>query len=131
MMNFLIDYNLTGDAVLFWGTLGAEGWLDLLSIRFFTFQDIGLPMDSSDRLVWQFAQTNQMILITANRNMKGDDSLEQTIREENTPTSLPIITIANPARFDESRYRQKCATRLIEIVLDLENYLGVGRIFIP
>jgi predicted nuclease of predicted toxin-antitoxin system len=99
MMNFLIDYNLTGDAVLFWGTLSAEGWLDLLTIRFFTFQEVGLPMDSSDRVVWQFAQTNQMILITANRNMKGDDSLEQTIREENTPTSLPILTIGNPDRF--------------------------------
>lgn len=40
-MNFLIDYNLTGDAALFWGTLSAEGWLDLLPIRFFTFQDVG------------------------------------------------------------------------------------------
>ncbi|WP_353838774.1 hypothetical protein [Moorena sp. SIO4E2] len=63
--------------------------------------------------------------------MKGEDSLEQTIREDNTPTSLPILTIGNPDRLDESSYRQKCATRLIEIVLDLENYLGVGRIFIP
>lgn len=130
-MNFLIDYNLTGDAVLFWGTLSAEGWLNLLPIRFFTFQEVGLPMDSSDRLVWQFAQTNQMILITANRNMKGDDSLEQTIREENTPISLPIMTIGNPDRLDEISYRQKCATRLIEIVFDIENYLGVGRVFIP
>ncbi len=130
-MNFLIDYNLTGDAVLFWGTLSAEGWLDWLPVRFFTFQEVELPMDSSDRLVWQFAQTHQMILITANRNMKGDDSLEQIVREENTPTSLPILTIGNPDRFDESSYRQKCATRLIEILLDQENYLGVGRIFIP
>jgi predicted nuclease of predicted toxin-antitoxin system len=130
-MNFLIDYNLTGDAVLFWGTLSAEGWLDLLPMRFFTFQEVGLPMDSSDRAVWQFAQTNQMILITANRNMKGTDSLEQTIREENTPTSLPILTIGAPARLDESSYRQKCATRLIEILFELENYRGVGRIFIP
>jgi hypothetical protein len=48
-VNFLIDYNLTGDAVLFWETLSAEGWLDLLSIRFFTFSGVGLPMDSSDR----------------------------------------------------------------------------------
>jgi len=47
-MKFLIDYNLTGDAVLFWGTLAAEGWLELLPIRFFTFQDTDLPMDSSD-----------------------------------------------------------------------------------
>ncbi|MEB3292484.1 MAG: DUF5615 family PIN-like protein [Synechococcales bacterium] len=70
-MNFLIDCNLTGDAVLFLGTLSAEGWLDLLPIRFLTFQDVGLPMDSSDRVVWHFAQTNQMILITANRNIEG------------------------------------------------------------
>lgn len=130
-MNFLIDYNLTGDAVLFWGTLAAEGWFELLSINFFTFRDLGLPMESSDRAVWQFAQKNQMILITANRNMKGSDSLEQTIREGNTATSLPVLTIGNPDRFDESSYRLRCATRLIEILLDLENYLGVGRIFIP
>ena len=130
-MNFLIDYNLTGDAVLFWGTLAAEGWLELLPIRFFTFQDANLPMDSSDYDVWHFAQSNQMILITANRNMKGENSLEQTIREDNTPTSLPILTIANPDRFDESSYRQRCATRVIEILFDLENYLGVGRIYIP
>jgi predicted nuclease of predicted toxin-antitoxin system len=130
-MNFLIDYNLTGDAVLFWGTLSAEGWLDLLSIRFLTFPDVGLRMDSSDRAVWQIAQTNQTILITANRNVRGGDSLEQTMREENTATSLPILTIGNPDRFDESSYRQKCATRLIEILLDLENYMRVGLIFIP
>ncbi|WP_250855235.1 DUF5615 family PIN-like protein, partial [Anabaena sp. PCC 7938] len=104
-MNFLIDYNLTGNAVLFWGTLAAEGWIDLLSIRFFTFKQAGLPTDSSDRIVWQFAQSNQMILITANRNMKGYDSLEQMIREENIATSLPIITIGNPDRFDERGYR--------------------------
>lgn len=130
-MNFLIDYNLTGDTVLFWGTLSAEGWLELLPIRFFTFKDVGLSMDSSDRIVWHFAQTNQMILITANRNMKGSDSLEQMIREANMPNSLPILTIGNPDRFDESVYRQRCATRLIEILFDLENYKGAGRIFIP
>ncbi|MEL6260616.1 MAG: DUF5615 family PIN-like protein [Cyanobacteria bacterium J06626_6] len=44
---------------------------------FSNFADVGLPMDSSDRIVWKFAQTNRMILITANRDMKGDDSLEQ------------------------------------------------------
>jgi predicted nuclease of predicted toxin-antitoxin system len=130
-MNFLVDYNLTGDAVLFWGTLSAEGWLDLMPIRFFTFRDVDLAMDSSDRIVWQFAQTNQMILITANRNMKGTDSLEQTIREDNTANSLPILTIGNPNRFDESSYRQRCATRLIEVLFDLENYRGAGRVFIP
>jgi hypothetical protein len=72
-MNFLIDYNLTGDAVLFWGTLAAEGWVDLLS----------------------------------------------------------ILTIGNPDRFYERGYREKCSARLVDILLDIENYMGAGRIFIP
>ena len=36
-------------------------------------------MDASDRLVWRYAQENQMMILTANRNMKGDDSLEQVM----------------------------------------------------
>lgn len=32
-------------------------------------------------------------LLTANRNAKGEDSLEQVMREENEPTSFTIITI--------------------------------------
>ena len=130
-MNFWVDYNLTGDALLLEETLIAEGWLDLFPIRFLTFKEVGLAMDSSDRVVWDFAQANQMMLITANRNMKGADSLEQTMREQNTVTSLPIITIGNPDRMDESVYRQRCAARLVDILIDLENCLGAGRLFIP
>jgi len=33
-------------------------------------------MESSDRLVWRYAQDHQMMILTANRNMKGEDSLE-------------------------------------------------------
>ena len=72
-----------------------------------------------------------MVLLTHNRNMKGDDSLEQTIREDNTPTSLPAVTIGRIDRIRERAYRERCAVRLIEIGLDIENYLGTGRIFIP
>jgi predicted nuclease of predicted toxin-antitoxin system len=130
-MNFLIDYNLRGQAALLWGTIAAEGWLELMSIRFTGFEEVGLLKDSSDRLVWQVAQRNQMIILTANRNMKGDDSLEQVIREENTLQSLPVVTIGNKERIDEQGYRERCASRLVEILFDIENYLGVGRIYIP
>jgi hypothetical protein len=34
-------------------------------------------------------------------------------------------------RLDEFSYREQCVDRLIEIVLDMENYMGVGRLFIP
>jgi hypothetical protein len=36
-----------------------------------------------------------MMLFTENRHEKGVDSLEQTIQEENTENSLPVITIGN------------------------------------
>lgn len=130
-MNFLIDYNLRGQATLLWGAIAAEGWLELISIRFVGFEAVGLLENSRDRLVWQVAQSNQMILLTANRNMKGADSLEQVIREENTLTSLPVVTIGNKERLDEQIYRERCASRLVEILIDIDNYLGVGRVYIP
>lgn len=73
----MIDYNLRGQAVLLWGTIATEGWLELIAIRFVGFEEVGLFENSSDRLVWQVAQSNQMIILTANRNMKGDESLSR------------------------------------------------------
>lgn len=130
-MIFLVDYNLTGYVVLFQGTLAAGGWLDLLSVQFMTLQEAGLAADSSDRLIWRLAQANQMMLLTANRDAKGEDSLEQTIRQEGTSTSLPVVTIGNLDRLVEREYREQCSVRLADIVLSLENYWGVSRLFIP
>ena len=72
-----------------------------------------------------------MMILTANRNMKGEDSLEKVMREENTPTSFPVITIGNLDRIDEYDYREQCVDRIVEIIIDINNYLGVGRLFIP
>ena len=94
-MNFLVDHNLRGHSVVLAGSLAASGWLELISIRFVLFEEVGLAVTSDDRVVWQYAHDNQMILITANRSMKGKDSLEQVMREENTPASLPVVTIGN------------------------------------
>ena len=116
---------------MFFGSIISEGWLETLPIRFITFDEVELPIISSDRVVWRFAQENQMILLTANRSMKGEDSLEQVIREECLPTSLPVVTLANIDRIIEREYREECVDRLIEIALYLENYLGVSRLFIP
>lgn len=130
-MSFLIDHNFEGHAVILYGNIGNQGWLALLPIRFVTFEEVGLSVDSNDRIVWRFAQENQMILLTANRSMKGENSLEQVIREENAPYSFPVLTIGNINRIDERDYRNRCADRIVEIVLDIEQYMGVGRLFIP
>jgi hypothetical protein len=82
-------------------------------------------------MVWEFAQAHRLLLVTGNRNMEGEDSLEQTIRTHNHAAALPIITIGNVARLIDPAYRDRCATRLAEIGLYLEDYLGVGRLFVP
>jgi hypothetical protein len=131
-MIFLIDHNLKGHALVFFGAIASQGWLDIVSIQFVTFDEMNLPINSDDRVVWQLAQKNQMILLTANRSMKGKDSLEQVMREENTSASLPVITVSNADRLlNDSEYRGRCVESLIEIVLDIDTYLGARRIFIP
>ena len=131
-MIFLIDHNLKGHALVFFGAIASQGWLDILPIRFVTFAEIELSIDSNDRVVWRLAQKNQMVLLTANRSMKGKDSLEQVMREESIPTSLPVITVSNSERLlNDSEYRGRCVESLIEIVLDIDSYRGARRIFIP
>jgi hypothetical protein len=127
----LLDHHMKKTGVLIWGFLENEGWLELLDIPMLTFADVGLPIDSSDREVWRFVQENQLILFTANRNNDGEDSLEQTILDENQPTSFPVVTVGALVRVEEPAYRRQCAERLVEIVVNIENYLGAGRIYIP
>jgi hypothetical protein len=131
-MIFLIDHNLKGHALVFFGAIASQGWLDIMPIQFVTFTEINLPIDSDDRVVWRLAQKSQMILLTANRSMKGKNSLEQVMREENSSESLPVITISNADRLlNESEYRNRCVEKLIEIALDVDNYRGAKRIFLP
>jgi hypothetical protein len=131
LMIFLIDQNLEGYAEILLGAIASKGWLDLIPIQFISFAEIELPPNSTDRVVWRYAQLHKMILLTANRRMKGLDSLEQVMREENNTTSLPVITIGNLARFDERDYREECIERFIEISMYIDNYLGSRRVFIP
>jgi len=131
-MIFLIDHNLKGHALALFGAIASQGWLDILPIQFINFAEVDLAIDSSDRVVWRLAQEKQMILLTANRSMKGKDSLEQVMREENTSNSLPVFTIANADRLlNDVDYRGRCVESLIEITLDIDSYRGARRIFIP
>ena len=130
-IRFLSDHDIEGYAQLLWGTLASAGWLDLIHLELTTFKEVGLPVNSNDRQVWRFAQANNYILITNNRNMKDETSLEHTIREENQLNSLPVLTIGNMERLAEISYREQCADVLVEISLDLENHLGRGRIYLP
>ena len=131
MITILIDHNIEGHALRVWESFQAQGWPDMISLHMLTFDAVDLAFDSSDRDVWQFAQAQGMVLLTANRNMNEEDSLEQTIREENGPTSLPVLTIGNPNRLSQRTYREEVALRLAEIAMELDSYLGIGRIYVP
>jgi hypothetical protein len=70
-------------------------------------------------------------LITSNRNQENETSLQATLERENTPEALPVLTLSQANRLLLSDYRQQAAHKLVEIIIYLENYLGVGRIYIP
>jgi hypothetical protein len=128
----LIDHNLKGHALVLFGAIASQGWLDILPIQFVNFAEVDLAINSNDRVVWRLAQEKQMILLTANRSMKGKDSLEQVMREESSSNSLPVLTSANADRLlNDVDYRGRCVESLIEITLDIDSYRGARRIFIP
>lgn len=131
-MIFLIDHNFKGHARILLGSLTSQGWLNFVPIRFVMFEEVGLSIDSSDRVVWRIAQENKMILLTANRSMKDEDSLELVMREENTQNSLPVVTVGNADRvLNDSSYRERCVDRIVEIAIYTVNYMGSRRVFIP
>ena len=131
LISLLADHDVEGQAALLWGVVVSRGWLALAPTRLMQFIDVGLPDTATDREVWRFAQANNMLLLTANRKMEGEDSLEQTIRDENHAEALPVITIARPKRLVAPSYRERCAARLFEILSSVDSYRGVGRLFIP
>jgi predicted nuclease of predicted toxin-antitoxin system len=132
-MKTLLDHNLGNRHRIFLSSsLQQDGWLDLIDVPILTFAEVGLSINTSDREIWRYVQNQQLILLTANRNNDGADSLEHTIQDENFPTSLPVLTIGDADRIMiDNAYCKKCAERIADIFMNIENYLGVGRVYIP
>ena len=77
-------------------------------------------------------QRQGIVLITGNRNAEGPESLEITIRNENGPDCLPVLTIADRDRLMRDReYAESVLERLLETVIDLKVLRGAGRLFLP
>jgi len=97
-----------------------------------TFEEIGLVGESSDLVVWQKCQSNQLVLMTANRNEKGKESLEWVIRAFNRPDSLPVITLSSVRRFMlDVGYRHRVADKVLEDIFEIDRYRGAGRLWVP
>jgi hypothetical protein len=131
----LADANCEGHLALLW-RLFQEGWRhdvwEVLHLTLVSLSDLGLPPDASDRDVWEACQREQVVLLTANRNDDGPESLEATIRQHNTPESLPVFTLANDQRVLRDRlYAEAVADRLLEFLFDIDSYRGTGRLYLP
>lgn len=135
MPTIMADHDIEGQVQVLLRLLTSAEWQALwyeLAIRVEAFTTLGLPADISDPELWQVCQTQQIVLITGNRNQEGPASLEAVIQASNTPWSLPVLTIGAPQRLLRSRvYAQRVATRLLEYLVDLENLRGTGRLYLP
>lgn len=132
MIALLADHNIERNARLLFATLHSLGWTELLDLRLLAFADVGLVYDSPDRDVWRRVQEVGAILITGNRQKAGPDSLEQTLIDEVTPASLPVITVGNAERvMRDSVYCTTCAKRIVEILMDLDLFRGASRLYVP
>jgi hypothetical protein len=135
MRGILADINAEGILTrlrsIWLSTTRREPWLGLdLSVADFT--TLGLPLDAPDPIIWRTCQREQLVLITGNRNDDVPDSLEATIRNENQPDSLPVITIGDTNRVLRARlYAERVAERLLEKLIAIDGFRGAGRLYVP
>jgi hypothetical protein len=131
----LADNNVIGQVDYLVQLMQSEPWQEFwkdLGLVLLRFADVGLAPTASDREIWQRCQAEELILITDNRNDESPDSLTAAIRDLNTPTSLPVFTIADLEKFGTSRdYEDRVVTTLYDYLLRIDEVLGTGRLFIP
>lgn len=130
-ITILIDQDMLGFDLYLVEGLKETGWDQLIRVEFKRLRDYGFPDNLPDQEIWRFVQTQRLLLITNNRNNEDETSLQATMWRENTPESLPIITVSDKNALIQSDYRQRVAQSLARIFIDLENYLGTGRVFVP
>jgi hypothetical protein len=131
----LTDINCQGHWDILLGRLVSDRWREVwtyLNLQVETLERLELPPETSDAVIWRVCQERQLILVTSNRNQEGPDSLEATIRTDNTAASLPVFTLANAEQIRNSRiYAERVTERLLEFLLDIDNYRGTGRLYLP
>ncbi len=135
MKAILSDVNIEGHVRILVNILESDSWQgvwSLLKLSVYTFSDLGLVPETLDSTLWQVCQKNEVVLLTANRNDDGADSLEATIRSMNTEYSLPVLTVADADRILHSReYAERVVERTIDYLIDIDNFRGTGRLYLP
>ena len=135
MKGILADINVIGPVGSLVRQMQTPEWIGIwtsLNIEFKHFHDVGLSADSTDLEIWQTCQSEQLVLVTDNRNRDRDDSMEAAIRKHNQPDCLPVFTISNIGRFQTSReFAKKVLEDFFDYLLRIDEVRGTGRLFLP
>ena len=135
MLRIMADNDVLGHVRTLVQVCESPPWSDFwqeTQCEFISFGELGLAEDATDAQVWQACQDNDVVLITGNRNAESPESLEVTIRELNNDRCLPVLTLADQDRVLRDRsYAGAVAERLLEILFDLDNLRGSGRLYLP
>jgi hypothetical protein len=129
------DANIQGQVEYLVQRMQADPWAEFwqgLGLVLHRFRDVGLSTSSTDLEVWNVCQTEQLILITDNRNLDSEDSLEATIRQNNSPESLPVFTIADMHEFrTNGSYVERVVEALYDYLVRIDEVRGSGRLYLP
>lgn len=114
--------------------LGLREVLSELGLTLATFPDLGLDRHMGDRELWNYCQANGWVLFTDNRNHEDENSLGATIQGSWRDGCLPVITLANKGKFENSEdYATKVAEEVADILVTvyLDGIRDQPRIFVP
>ena len=135
MKGILVDVNIQGQMDRVRIVLNSPEWRSIwveLGLEFLVFADLGLAVETEDVDVWRLCQARQFVLVTANRNHDGPNSLGETILREGTEESLAVLTVADQEALRTSwEYVARVTIRLLEFLLDVPTLCGTGRLFLP
>jgi hypothetical protein len=137
MRGLLADVNVQGhlpylrrllESLDLWPVLAA------IPVELATFPDLQIPRDVDDRSLWTRCQELGWVLFTENRNRDGTDSLDATLTDSWREGHLPVLTLANKAKFEHRRrYAERVATDIAELLFGLAqgDYRDQSRIYVP
>jgi hypothetical protein len=137
MHGLLADVNVQGHLPYLRRLMEGQGLLELLTemgISLVTFPDLGLDRGTDDRALWHFCQENGWVLFTDNRNYEDENSLSATIQHSWQEGHLPVLTLANNGKFENSEtYATRVAKDVAEllVVAFVDEIRNQPRIFVP
>jgi hypothetical protein len=137
MHGLLADVNVQGHLPYLARLMEGQGLREILAemgISLMTFPDLGLDRSTDDRTLWNYCQENDWVLFTDNRNHEDENSLNATIQDLWREGHLPVVTLANKRKFENS---EAYATRVAQDVAELlviafvDRIRNQRRIFVP